>query len=106
MTLIHFFRVVIRNMAQNIELLTKKVQDIKINVDIFLGNNLSFEQKFLNQIVENCHKEIEDCKVLFNLSIKSMTICCKMSIMTETNTKKLLDIVDLSMEQHFFVLMV
>ena len=35
-----------------------------------------------------------------------MTICCKMSIMTETNTKKLLDIVDLSMEQHFFVLMV
>ena len=88
-------------MAQNIELLTKKVQDIKINVDIFL-----FEQKFLNQIVENCHKEIEDCKVLFNLSIKSMTICCKMSIMTETNTKKLLDIVDLSMEQHFFVLMV
>ena len=89
-------------MALSIELLTKKKQGIKISDDIFLGNNLSFEQKFLNQIVENCHKEIEDCEVSFHLSKKSMTICCEMSIMTETNTKQLLDIIDLSMEHHFF----
>ena len=89
-------------MAQSIELLTKKGQGIEINDDIFLVNDLSFEQKFLNQIVENFHKEIEDCKVSFHLSKKSMAICCEMSIMTETNTKKLLDIIDLSMEQHFF----
>ena len=31
-----------------------------------------------------------------------MTICCEMSIMTETNTKQLLDIIDLLMEHHFF----
>ena len=33
-------------MAQSMEILTKKMQDIKIKDDILLGNDLSFERKF------------------------------------------------------------
>ena len=53
-------------MAQEIELLTEKIQDIKIDDDISFGKDLSFEQKFLNQIVEVCHEKIKDCEVSFH----------------------------------------
>ena len=89
-------------MAQNMERLTEKMQDIKIKDDIFLGKDLSFEQKFLNHVVDKCSKEIENCEVSFYFSKKSMTICCETLIMTETISKLLLDIVDLIMKQHFF----
>ena len=107
MTLISFFQVIIKDMAnkkyeQRIERFTEKMRDIKINDDIFLGNDLSFEQKFLNQVNENCDKEIKDCEVSFYLSKKSMSICCETLIRTETIANKLLDIVDLSIERHFF----
>ena len=39
-------------MTQSMELLTKKMQDIKIIDDILLGNDLSFEQKFLSVQVQ------------------------------------------------------
>ena len=91
-------------MAQSIELLAEKMQDIKMGDDIFLGNDLSHEKKFLNQVIENCGKEIKDCEVSFSLSKKSMSICCETLVVTETIANKLLDIVDLSMEQHFFCL--
>ena len=77
MTLISFFQVIIRNMAQSMGLLTEKMQEIKIKDDIFLGNNLSFEQKFLNHVVNKCSEEIENCEVSFYFSKKSMTICCE-----------------------------
>ena len=106
MTLISFVHVKIRNMAQSMERLIEKMQNIKIKDDIFLGNDFSFEQKFLNHVVNKCSKETENCEVSFYFSKKSMTICCETSIMTETIAKSLLDIVDLIIKQHFFVLMV
>ena len=78
------------------------MQDIKIGDDIFLGNDLSYEKKFLNQVIENCGKEIKGCEVSFYLSKKSMSICCKTLVMTETIANKLLDIVDVLIQQHFF----
>ena len=70
----------------------------------FLGNDLSYEKKFLNQIAENCSKEIKDCEVSFYFSRKKIiSICCKISVMTETIANKLLDIVGLLIEQHFFL---
>ena len=41
-------------MAQSTELLTEKMQDIKIKDNIHLENDLSFEQKFLNHVVDKC----------------------------------------------------
>ena len=93
-------------MTQSMELLTEKMQGIKIKDDIFLGNDLFFEQKFLNHVVNKCSKEIENCEASCYFSKKSMTICCETSIMTETIAKPLLNIVDLIIKQHFFVLMV
>ena len=91
-------------MAQSMEILTKKMQDIKIKDNILLGNDLSFEQKFLNHVVYS--EEIENCEVSFYFSKKSMTIYCETLIISETIAKLLLDIIDLAMKQHFFVLMV
>ena len=88
-------------MAQSMELLTKEIQNMKIEDDIHLGNDLSFEQKFLNNAVDKCSEEIENYEVSFCFSKKSMAICCETSIITETIAKSLLDIVDSVMKQQF-----
>ena len=80
------------------------MKDIKIGNDTFLGNDLSYEKKLLNQVIDDCVKEIKDCEVSFYLSKKSMSICCETLVMTETIANKLLDIVDLLIEQPFFCL--
>ena len=41
-----FFQVIIKNMAHSMDFLVKKLDKIKINDDVFLGNDLTFEQKF------------------------------------------------------------
>ena len=40
-------------MACSLDFLTKKLEEIKIIANVFLGNNLSNEKKFLNKIIEN-----------------------------------------------------
>ena len=43
--------------------MTKKLEEIKISDDVFLGNDLSYEGKFLNSVIEKMLKEIKDCEV-------------------------------------------
>ena len=102
MKLMTFFQVTIKNMACSIEFLTEKVEEIKITDDIFLGNDLSYEENFLNSAIENFGKEIKDCQVSFYLRRKNMSICCETLTMTETIAKKLLKTVDQLMDEHFF----
>ena len=87
-------------------LLTKKLDIIKINEDVFLGNDLTFEQRFLNKLIEKNEQEIEqekiECEVSYYLHKKSMSICYKTSIMTETIARKLLKLTDRLMDEHFF----
>ena len=71
-----------RNMACSVDFLTKKLEEIKISDDVFLGNDLSYENKFLNSLIEKMEKEINDCKVSYYLSRKSMSICCESLIMS------------------------
>ena len=71
-----------RNMACSVDFLTKKLEEIKISDDVFLGNDLSYENKFLNSLIEKMEKEINDCKVSYYLSKKSMSICCESLIMS------------------------
>ena len=61
--MLNFSQVIIKNMAQSMEVLTKETQEIKIEDDILLGNDVSFEQKFLNNVNDKCSEEIENCKV-------------------------------------------
>ena len=39
-------------MACSIEFLTKKMEKVKIEDVIFLGNDLSYGEKFLNRVIE------------------------------------------------------
>ena len=50
-------------MAWNVDFLTKKLEEIKISDYIFLGNDLSYEETFLNNVIEKIKQEIEDCEV-------------------------------------------
>ena len=40
-----FFQVIIKHMACSMEFLTEKMEEVKIADDIFLGNDLSYEEK-------------------------------------------------------------
>ena len=97
----NFFSSYNKKYAQSMELSTKEMKEIKIEDDILLGNDLSFEQKFLNNAVDKCSEEIEHCKVSFYFSKKSMVNCCETLIITETIAKSLLDIVASIMKQQF-----
>ena len=39
-------------MACSIEFLTEKMEEVKIADDILLGNDLSYEENFLNRVIE------------------------------------------------------
>ena len=47
-------------MVHSVDLLTKKLEEIKIADDIFLGKDLSYEQNFLNTIIEKLDKELKE----------------------------------------------
>ena len=89
-------------MAWSIDFLTKKLEEIKISDDISLGNDLSYEEKFLNSVIEYLEQRIDDCEVSCYVSKRSMSICSESPTMTETIARKLLRMVDWLMEEHFF----
>ena len=81
-------------MACSIEFLTEKMEEIKITDDIFLGNDLFYEENFLNSVIEKFGKEIKDCEVSFYLHRTSISICCETMTMTDEIARKLLKSVD------------
>ena len=50
-------------MACNMDLLTKKLDEIKINEDAFFFFFLTFEQSFLNKLIKKIEQEIEQEKM-------------------------------------------
>ena len=89
-------------MACSVDFLTKKLEEIKISDDIFLGNDLSYEEKYLNSVIEYFEQKIDDCEVSYYVSKRSMSICSEILTMTETIARKLLRMVDWLMDEHFF----
>ena len=89
-------------MAQAINLITKKLEEIKIAKDNFFRSDLSFERKFLDDVTEMLKKELKDCEVSTYLGTKSMAICCETLVLTEINGKKLLKVIDRMLDEHFF----
>ena len=79
-------------MAQAIDLITKKLEEIKIVKDNFLGNN--FKLKCLDDVTEMLGKELKDCEVSTYLGKKSMAICCETLFLTEISGIKLLYVID------------
>ena len=89
-------------MASSVDFLIKKLEEMKNGDDIFLGKDLSYEEKFLNSVIEKIEQEIEDCEVSYYLHKKYMTICHESLTMTETIARKLLKMVDWLMDEYFF----
>ena len=87
-------------MACSVDFLTKKLEEIKISDDIFLGNDLSYEEKYLNSVIEYFEQKIDDCEVSYYVSKRSMSICSESLTMTETIARKLLRMVDWLMDEH------
>ena len=78
------------------------MEEIKISEDIFLGKDLSYEEKFLNSLTEKIEQEIEDCEVSYYVSKRSTSICSDSLTMTEAIARKWLKMVDWLMDEHFF----
>ena len=89
-------------MACSVDVLTKKIEEIKITDDVFLGNDLSYEENILNSVIEKIGQEIKDCEVSSYLHWKSMSICCETTTMTDAIDRKLLKFFDRLMHEHFF----
>ena len=81
-------------MACSVDFLSKKLEEIKISDDIFLGNDLSYEEKILNSVIEKIEQEIDDCEVSYYLSKKSKSICNESLTTTKTIARMLLKLVD------------
>ena len=92
-------------MAHSMDFWVKELDKIKINDDVFFGNDSTFERKFLNELIEKIEEETEqqnvEGEVSFYLHKKSMSICCETSAMTETFARKLLKLTDPLMDGHF-----
>ena len=78
------------------------MEEIKLTDDNFLGHDFTYEESFLNSVIEKFGQEIKDCKVSFYLHRKSMSICWEKTTMTDVIARKLLKIVDRLMDEHFF----
>ena len=89
-------------MADNVDVLTKKLEETKIADDLFSVKDLLHEQNLLNVVTEKFGKELEHCEVSTYLSERFMTICCETFVLTEVSDKKLLNVVDRLLEEHFF----
>ena len=90
-------------MACSVDFMSKILEEIKISDDIFLGNDLSYKEKFLNSVTEYFEQKIDDCEVSYYVSKRSMSICSESLTMTETIARKLLRMVDWLMDEHVFL---
>ena len=52
-------------------ILERKMEEVKIADDIFLGNDLSYKENFLNRVIEKFGKKLKDCEVSFYLHKKT-----------------------------------
>ena len=61
-------------MANSVESLIKQLEEVKINDDCFFGEDLSYEQNFLEKIQRKIEKEIPGSEILIFLE-KGQWLC-------------------------------
>ena len=64
-------------MACSADFLMKKLEEIKISDDVFLGNDLPNEKKFLNKVIEHFEQKIDNCEVSYYVSMRSIVFVVK-----------------------------
>ena len=89
-------------MANSVESLIKQLEEVKINDDCFFGEDLSYEQNFLEKIEEKIEKEIPGSEISYFFKKRSMALCFEIPSMNEKNAKDLLLKIDWLMDRHFY----
>ena len=64
-------------MACSADFLMKKLEEIKISDDVFLGNDLPNEKNFLNKVIEHFEQKIDNCEVSYYVSMRSIVFAVK-----------------------------
>ena len=84
------------------ELLVKKIKQIKIADDCYFGENLEHEHNFLDDLEERIQEKFWDSECSNFFPKITMSLCVEMNQeITETKAKKLLEIVDWLTDKHF-----
>ena len=89
-------------MANSVESLIKQLEEVKINNDCFFGEDLSYEQNFLEKIEEKIEKEVPGSEISYFFRKRSMALCFEIPSMNEKIAKDLLLKIDWLMDEHFF----
>ena len=88
-------------MANSVESLIKQLEEVKINDDCLFGEDLSYEQNFLEKIEENMEKEIPGSEISYFFRKRSIALCFEIPLMNEKIAKDLLLKIDSLMDEQF-----
>ena len=84
------------------ELLIKKIEQIKISDDYYSGENLEHEFNFLHNLEQKIEEKFDDSSYSNFFGKRSMSFCVEMKEeFDEKKAKKLIEIVDWITDEHF-----
>ena len=91
-------------MAQSIEVLSEKMQEMNLTNEIFYGEDLSSEEKFLKSLTEVVIKHFDEQyqEASYFFRKKSMAFCFESSLLSQDGVKKLLEVIDENLIEYFF----
>ena len=78
-----FFLSYNKKMANSVESLITQLEEVKINNNCFFGEDLSYEQNFLEKIEEKIEKEIPGSEICYLFRKRSMALCFEIPSMNE-----------------------
>ena len=84
------------------ELLIKKIEQIKISDDCYSGENLEHGYNFLHELEQKIEEKFDDSSCSNFFGKRTMSLCVKMKEeLNEEKIKKLLELVDWITDEHF-----
>ena len=84
------------------ELLIKKIKQIKISDDCYSGENLEHEYNFLHELKQKIEEKFDDSSCNNFFGKRTMSLCVEVKEeLNEEKTKKLLELVDWITDEHF-----
>ena len=89
-------------MGNSVESRIKQLEEVKINDDCFLGEDLSYEQNFLEKIEQKIEKEIPGSEISYFFRKRSVALFFEIPSMNEKIANNLLLKIDWLMDEQIF----
>ena len=90
-------------MAQSVEALSEKMQEMNLTNEVFYGEDLFPEENFLKALIESITKNFEQYEeISYYLKKKYMAFYFESLIMSKEGLKNFLENVDKTLVEHFF----